>query len=61
MSSDLEWRVALLSIVFLIDLVVFAGLCRQELRDWRVQRSTAKGMTFAFARAVAPIAEEGVS
>jgi hypothetical protein len=33
------WRVALLSVVFLTDLVVFIGLCREELRDWRHRRS----------------------
>jgi hypothetical protein len=29
------WRVALLSVVFVTDLIVFIGLCREELRDWR--------------------------
>jgi hypothetical protein len=54
MSSDLEWRVALLSAVFLTDLVVFIRLCREELRDWRAHRSaTPSSGAFALAR-VAP-------
>ena len=39
MSEAMVWRVALLSVVFLTDLVVFIGLCREELRDWRHRRS----------------------
>jgi hypothetical protein len=38
-SEDMVWRVVLLSVVFLTDLVVFIGLCREELRDWRGRRS----------------------
>jgi hypothetical protein len=49
MSSDLEWRVALLSVVFLTDLVVFMRLCREELRDWRAHRG-GRGHTFVLAR-----------
>jgi hypothetical protein len=37
-SAHLIWRVALLGVVFAADLVVFLGLCRDELRDWRVRR-----------------------
>ncbi|HUJ99723.1 MAG TPA: hypothetical protein VLV85_15840 [Stellaceae bacterium] len=39
MSEDMVWRVALLSVVFLTDLIVFIGLCREELRDWRRRRN----------------------
>jgi hypothetical protein len=38
-SEDMVWRVALLSVVFLTDLIVFIGLCREELRDWRRRRN----------------------
>jgi hypothetical protein len=41
MSTDLIWRVALLSAVFVSDLVVFIGLVREEVRDWRVNRSAS--------------------
>jgi hypothetical protein len=37
-SAHLIWRIALLGVVFAADLVVFLGLCRDELRDWRVRR-----------------------
>jgi hypothetical protein len=50
MSSELEWRVAFLSVVFLTDVVVFIRLCREELRDWRAQRS-ARPSSSAFALA----------
>ncbi len=39
MSEDMVWRVALLSVVFLTDIIVFIGLCREEIRDWRGRRS----------------------
>ena len=51
MSSDLEWRIALLSVVFLTDLVVFMRLCRDELRDWRAHRGDT-GRAFVPARFV---------
>jgi hypothetical protein len=51
MSSELEWRVALLSVVFLTDVMVFMRLCRDELRDWRAHRGD-RGR--AFVLAVAP-------
>ena len=38
-SEDMVWRVALLSVVFLTDIIVFIGLCRDEIRDWRGRRS----------------------
>ena len=38
-SEDMVWRVALLSVVFLTDIIVFIGLCREEIRDWRGRRS----------------------
>ncbi|HWI28881.1 MAG TPA: hypothetical protein VN668_18030 [Stellaceae bacterium] len=41
MSADLGWRIAMLGAVFLIDLVVFMGLCREELRDWHRARDNA--------------------
>jgi hypothetical protein len=51
MSSELEWRVALLSVVFLTDVVVFMRLCREEFRDWRAQRSARpRSSAFALAR-----------
>jgi hypothetical protein len=37
-SAHLIWRVALLGVVFAADVVVFIGLCREELHDWRVRR-----------------------
>jgi hypothetical protein len=37
-SAQLFWRVALLGVVFAADLVVFIGLCREELRGWRTRR-----------------------
>lgn len=37
-SAHLIWRVALLGVVFAADLVVFIGLCRDELRDGRARR-----------------------
>lgn len=42
MSVDLVWRVALLTVVFVTDIVVFVGLCREELNGWRVGRNTAR-------------------
>ncbi|HZB91623.1 MAG TPA: hypothetical protein VE397_09290 [Stellaceae bacterium] len=42
MSEDLVWRVALLTVVFVTDIVVFVGLCREELRDWRAGRNAAR-------------------
>lgn len=48
MSMDLEWRIVLLSVVFLTDLVVFMRLCRAELRDWRDQPG-ARGRGFVLA------------
>jgi hypothetical protein len=36
------WRLALLSAVYLIDLMVFIGLCRDELRAWRRRERQAK-------------------
>ena len=29
------WRLVLVCTVYLIDLAVFVGLCREELREWR--------------------------
>jgi hypothetical protein len=49
MSPDLDWRFALLSVVFLTDAIVFARLCREELRDWQAQRSARRGGTFSLA------------
>jgi len=40
-SADLGWRIAMLSAVFVTDLVVFVGLCREELRDWHRARVNA--------------------
>jgi hypothetical protein len=38
LSSELTWRVVLITAVFGADLLVFIGLCCEELRDWRVSR-----------------------
>ncbi len=46
MSLDLHWRLAMLSVVFLIDAIVFARLCREELRDWQTRRSARQGGAF---------------
>jgi hypothetical protein len=46
MSLDLHWRLAMLSAVFLTDAIVFARLCREELRDWQTQRSARRGGAF---------------
>jgi hypothetical protein len=35
---SLDWRFAMLSIVFLTDVIVFAQLCREELRDRQARR-----------------------
>jgi hypothetical protein len=51
MSSDLEWRIALLSVVFLTDILVFMRLCRDELRDWRAHRGDT-GRAFVLTRVV---------
>jgi hypothetical protein len=37
-SAHLIWRAALLGVVFAADVLVFIGLCRDELRDWRIRR-----------------------
>jgi hypothetical protein len=37
-SAHLIWRAVLLGVVFAADVVVFIGLCRDELRDWRMRR-----------------------
>jgi hypothetical protein len=42
MSVDVMWRVVLLTIVFLVDIVVFVCLCRDEIRDWRVRRCATR-------------------
>lgn len=49
MTVDLMWRIELLSAVFVTDLVVFIGLCREELREWRVHRS-ARGARRGLAK-----------
>jgi hypothetical protein len=59
MSSELEWRVAFLSVVFLTDVVVFIRLCREELGDWRAQRS-ARPSSSGFALARVPSGNGGV-
>ena len=42
MLEDPVWRVALLSVVFVTDLVVFIALCREELRDWHAGSGKAR-------------------
>jgi hypothetical protein len=46
-SEDMVWRVALLSVVFLTDIIVFIGLCREEIRDWRGRRSARPALRAA--------------
>jgi len=60
MSSDWEWRVALLSAVFLTDLVVFMRLCHDELRDWRAHRGD-RGRAFVLTRFVPRVEKGSVS
>jgi hypothetical protein len=36
--ADTIWRVALLCLIFAIDLLVLIGLCREEIRDRRASR-----------------------
>jgi hypothetical protein len=46
-SEDMVWRVALLSVVFLTDIIVFIGLCREEIGDWRGRRSARPALRAA--------------
>lgn len=40
MTGDFAvWQIVLLSAVFLADIVVFTGLCRDELRTWYAERA----------------------
>jgi hypothetical protein len=39
LGNSLVWELVVLSAVYLIDVVVFAGLCRDEIRAWRKGRS----------------------
>ncbi len=40
MTGDFAvWQVVLLSAVFLADIVVFIGLCREELRSWHAEHA----------------------
>ncbi len=40
MAGDFNvWQIVLLSVIFLADIVVFIGLCREELRNWRAERA----------------------
>lgn len=40
MAGDYSvWRMVLLSVIYLADLVVFIGLCREELRSWHAERA----------------------
>jgi hypothetical protein len=53
-SPDLTWQVALLGVVFAIDLVVFIGLVREELRDWRATRRIRGGEPFGEGASAPP-------
>lgn len=44
---SLDWRFAMLSVVFLTDVIVFAQLCREELRHRRARRRVRRGDTFS--------------
>jgi hypothetical protein len=49
---SLDWRFAMLSVVFLTDVIVFAQLCREELRDRRARRRVRRGDAFSLAGVV---------
>jgi membrane-anchored protein YejM (alkaline phosphatase superfamily) len=49
---SLDWRFALLSVVFLTDAMVFAQLCREELRDRQARRHVRRDGAFGLAEAV---------
>jgi hypothetical protein len=36
------WQVALLGTVVVIDLVMFIGLVREEIHDWRARRRSGR-------------------
>jgi hypothetical protein len=42
MLADLVWRAALLGAVFVADLTVFVGLCRDELGYWRSKQQHSR-------------------
>ena len=48
----LDWRFALLSVVFLTDVIVFAQLCREELRDRQARRRVRPDDAFSLAGVV---------
>ncbi len=39
--AEIDWRSLLIGVVVLLDLVVFADLARDELRQWRAGRRSA--------------------
>jgi membrane-anchored protein YejM (alkaline phosphatase superfamily) len=49
---SLDWRFASLSVVFLTDVIVFAQLCREELRDRRARRRVRRDDAFGLAGVV---------
>jgi hypothetical protein len=51
---SLDWRFAMLSVVFLTDMIVFARLCREELRDWQARRLVGDDGAFSLAE-IAPV------
>ncbi|HUC68170.1 MAG TPA: hypothetical protein VMA53_22335 [Stellaceae bacterium] len=55
---SLDWRFAMLSVVFLTDAIVFAQLCREELRDRRARRRIGRDDAFSLA-GIAPSRSRG--
>jgi len=43
---EIGWRVLLLAVILLADLVLFADLVRAELRDWRASRSERGSLSY---------------
>jgi hypothetical protein len=55
---SLDWRFAMLSVVFLTDVIAFAQLCREELRDRQARRPVADDGAFSLAE-IAPSRTRG--
>ena len=58
---DITWRSLLIILVFLTDLVVFADLAREELREWRAAKRRREGASppLAGRGPAAPMAGQG--
>ena len=60
-SVDLLWRIVVLAVVFGADLVVFIGLLRDELRDWRADDRTGDSSPVSAIRSNPAILKRGSS